>query len=119
MNAWVSVDLLGQPQEVFDSQALAIEALLDNLGLRLVQMPRAEAVGSVRREIFVRQKARCIACDEVFTEEQMHMHEKHSRGTFVKGRSGNISLDNSEGLCFSCHLGPNGEHGDRRPKFGG
>ena len=40
------------------------------------------------------------------------MHEKQHRG-----KGGEISLENSEGLCAFCHLEV--EHGDRRPQFRG
>lgn len=113
--AWVMLGVDLRPYEVFGSQGMAVRSILD-LAIdphRLVYMNRSEAVGYIRHEIFVRQKGRCIACNEIFTEAQMHMHEKVSRGD-----GGNISLDNSEGLCYADHLGKNGAHGDRRPKFG-
>lgn len=66
--------------------------------------------GEIRHEIYVRQKGRCIMCDIFLTESQFHMHEKQHRG-----KGGKISLDNSEGLCYFCHIEV--EHGDRKPKF--
>jgi len=54
-------------------------------------------------------------CSAPFTEQQMHMHERHARGKFIDGKFGEISLENSEGLCAYCHLQV--EHGDRQPQF--
>lgn len=71
------------------------------------------STGEIRRAIFLRQYGQCISCGEDFTEAQMHMHEK-----VFRGHGGEISLDNSEGLCYDCHL--NREtfgHGKRRPQF--
>lgn len=39
------------------------------------------------------------------------MHELVS-----KGKGGEVSLENSIGLCADCHL--NTAHGNRRPRFG-
>jgi len=113
--AWVSVDAEFRPLEVFKRQSEAVRAFQTYPSMtNLVEMDRFEAVGAIRHEIFIRQKGRCIACDKIVTEEQAHMHEKVSRG-----KGGNISLDNSEILCSNCHIGPDGAHGNRRPKFGG
>ena len=69
--------------------------------------------GEIRHTIWVRQKSRCISCDVVITERMMHMHEK-----VFRGKGGKISLDNSEGLCYNCHINnkPFG-HGKRKPQF--
>jgi 5-methylcytosine-specific restriction endonuclease McrA len=113
--AWVSVDESFRPLEVFKRQSEAVHALQNcPVLMNIIEMDRREAVGKIRHEIFLRQGGRCIACNTIFTEDQMHMHEKVSRG-----KGGNISLDNSEGLCYADHLGKSGAHGDRRPKFGG
>jgi 5-methylcytosine-specific restriction endonuclease McrA len=70
-------------------------------------------VGEIRHAIFVRQHGECISCGTTFTEAQMHMHER-----VFRGHGGEISLDNSEGLCFDCHLNrPTFGHGNRQPKF--
>lgn len=70
-------------------------------------------VGEIRHEIFLRQKGKCLSCGFDFTEKQMHMHEKLSRG-----KGGLISLDNSEGLCVECHLDRKVfGHGKRKPQF--
>ena len=73
------------------------------------------SVSEIRHEIFLRQKGKCISCGLDFTEKQMHMHER-----LFRGKGGKISLVNSEGLCYDCHI--NREtfgHGKRKPRFGG
>jgi hypothetical protein len=113
--AWVLVDASFRPLEVFKRQSEAIRAFTTYPSMmELVEMDRAEAVGMIRHDLFIKQKARCIACNKIVTEEQAHMHERVHRG-----QGGNISIDNSEILCSTCHIGPDGAHGNRRPQFGG
>ena len=78
------------------------------------KMDRALAVSQIRRQIFDRQEGVCVNCPEMLTWGSMHMHEKISRGD-----GGEISLDNSEGLCAACHvLSPRSAHGkERSPQF--
>jgi hypothetical protein len=48
----------------------------------------------------------------------MHMHEKLNRGQFDEnGWSGQISRENSEGICTYCHFNKD-RHGKRLPRFG-
>lgn len=76
-------------------------------------MDRRDAVGSIRHQIFVRQEGHCDKCNEIVTEQQMHLHEK-----IFRSKGGEISLDNSIGLCASCHeFGPDAEHRNRKPRF--
>lgn len=75
-------------------------------------MEKSEAVGSIRRQILERQRHECIRCGASISELTMHLHERIHRG-----QGGEISLENSEGLCSTCHIGPSGEHGNRRPQF--
>lgn len=79
-------------------------------GTKFQMMPRTDAVKAIRHEIFLRQMSACIRCGKVFTEDQMHMHERKFRS-----HGGEISLENSEGLCYECHLGRSGAH--KQPKF--
>jgi 5-methylcytosine-specific restriction endonuclease McrA len=70
-------------------------------------------VAEIRQQVYDRQGGRCRSCDKFVTSEQAHMHEKVHRG-----QGGEISLDNSEILCYDCHL--NREefgHGKRKPQF--
>ena len=111
MKAWVAVDALSAPLEVFKSQSEAIRAFMAQ-GHHLVEMDRARAVVHIRSRVYARAKGRCEKCSETLTPGTAHMDEKVSRG-----EGGNISLDNCWLLCVSCHIGPNGEHGDRRPQW--
>ena len=79
-------------------------------GEKFQMMPRRDAVKAIRHEIFLRQMSACIRCGKVFTEDQMHLHERKFRS-----QGGEISLENSEGLCYECHLGRSGVH--KQPKF--
>jgi 5-methylcytosine-specific restriction endonuclease McrA len=70
-------------------------------------------VGEIRHLIYLRQDGHCISCGENLTEDQFHMHEK-----IFRGHGGKISLDNSEGLCYDCHLNRKTfGHGKRKPQF--
>lgn len=78
---------------------------------RIQHVLRTTAVSEIRTQVFDRQLGQCLHCPKRFTLQQMHLHEKQHRG-----EGGQISLENSIGLCADCHL--NGEHGDRKPRFG-
>lgn len=70
--------------------------------------------GEIRRIIYDRQHGECLWCSKFVTWQQAHMHEVVQRG-----KGGKISLDNSIILCSTCHIGPRGAHGNRRPQFRG
>jgi 5-methylcytosine-specific restriction endonuclease McrA len=72
-----------------------------------------EEVKAIRRAVFERAEYMCEYCGALLTWNTGHMHEKIHRG-----RGGKISLENSVALCAKCHIGPHGEHGARRPRFG-
>jgi 5-methylcytosine-specific restriction endonuclease McrA len=108
---WVQCDeFTGWATRIFKNQ----KAALSNVENFVQQMDRALAVSQIRRQIFQRQEGVCINCPEMITWNSMHMHEKISRGD-----GGDISLENSEGLCAACHiLGPRSIHGkERSPQF--
>lgn len=101
----------GQVSKIFKNQKQAFLGCPD---------PQAkfkdEAVGSVRRQVYDRQKGRCLNCGDARPYEgdlftRMHMHEE-----IPKGKGGLVSLENCVCLCARCHL--SGQHGDRRPRFG-
>jgi 5-methylcytosine-specific restriction endonuclease McrA len=75
-------------------------------------MPGEQTVEEIRRAIWERQNGTCIACPNLITWNGMHMHEKVPRS-----KGGEISLGNSEGRCYQCHLGEFGAHKNRLPKF--
>lgn|SRR5208282_164234 len=87
----------------------------------IIELSYAFAVGQVRDYVFARSEGHCEKCGDEIVKERgmrrsMHMHEKLHRGQFDEnGWSGQISRENSVGLCRSCHLGD--EHGDRNPQW--
>lgn len=76
----------------------------------VVEWPRKDAVEAIRRQVFKRSGNECEYCGGPVTWK-FHMHEKIPRG-----ERGEISLENCVALCSDCHL--NGEHGNRKPRFG-
>ena len=66
----------------------------------------------IRDAIWERQNGTCIRCPNIITKKNMHMHERKHRG-----RGGKISLENSEGLCYPCHLGVRGVHPEKQLMF--
>ena len=83
------------------------------------QMAYAVAVEQVRDAVFKRSEGHCEKCGERITHVTMQMHERIHRGKFdTEGWSGEISIDNSWAICAHCHVGPGGEHWNRRPRFG-
>lgn len=79
---------------------------------------KALAVSQIRRQVFDRQDGLCLKCGEIITRASMHMDEILARGDFdADGHSGEVSLSNCQGLCSACHIGPRGEHSNRKPMF--
>ena len=88
-----------------------------NLDPDLVQqMARVVAVGYIRDQVFERAKRGnltfCEYCGSLITAGTGHMHER-----IPKGKGGEVSLDNCVAICARCHIGADGEHGNR--KWGG
>ena len=78
----------------------------------ILYMPKYDAVKNIRDQIWDRCKGECEWCSKIISKDSMHMHEKIHRG-----QGGEISLENSCGICYECHFGPLG-HGNRAPRFG-
>lgn len=83
-------------------------------------MDRAEAVGSIRQEVFERCGVEdftnllyyheCERCGRRITWDTFEMNEKQ-----FKGKGGEVSVKNCEALCYDCHQGrPDSVHGNRR-----
>lgn len=108
------------PIRIFKNRKQALKVELTEDGLfqdKIVQqMDRKQAVTYIRLQVVgraVRDKLiHCEFCGAIVTDQTGHMHEVVSRGD-----GGEISVDNSRFICYSCHLGQDGEHGDR--KWGG
>lgn len=75
-------------------------------------MDRGLAVSQIRRQVWNRQEGLCARCPETIRWNSMHMHE-----VVPKGQGGEVSLQNCEGLCYACHLGPSGAHPEKQVMF--
>lgn len=81
------------------------------------------AVGEIRSQIVERSKIdgmpTCEACGRSLPGEisgyglKGHMNEIHAKGKLIDGQHGEVSLLNSVLYCPPCHVGPDGQHGDR------
>ena len=107
---WVQLGDNGQAVRIFRTQKeMFFECPVDCDA----SMERAIAVGQIRAQIWNRQNGVCAKCSTLLTKSGMHMHERKHRG-----RGGEISLENSEGLCYQCHLGARGAHPEKQLMFG-
>jgi len=78
-----------------------------------IHVDRAEAVSSIRHQVFARSGGRCehvkqdgVLCGRPITWANFDLNERHHRG-----RGGLMSIDNSEAACRQCHRG-----GDAHPE---
>jgi 5-methylcytosine-specific restriction endonuclease McrA len=83
---------------------------------QVVEMTKAEAVGSIREQVFdfarnpLTGQFECRNCGRIITWKSGEMNE-----LIPKGSGGEVSLENCEALCNSCHqTGANARHSDRR-----
>lgn len=106
---YVELDAGDRPIRIFRDVKVALAFPFSDL---VAQRPYREAVGQIRQMLWEKQKGECVRCGELITWKA-HMHEKTHRG-----EGGEISVNNSELLCADCHIGPQGEHSDRQPRFG-
>lgn len=106
---WVELGLDGRAIRIFRNKKSAYSAY-ETPGPSIAKLDRSQAVREIRRQIYDRQQGRCLYCPTLLSWAGMHLHEKQHRG-----QGGEISLANSAGLCYNCHI--NGEHGDRKPNF--
>lgn len=79
--------------------------------------PKFDAVGAIRKQVWQRCGGRCEWCGSPVTEtgplwRRMHAHEK-----VPKGNGGEVSLDNTVGICDNCHFNTPEAHGDRKPQW--
>ena len=101
---WVELNVIGLPVRILKSRNAALRAE----GV-VWQMTRAQAVGAIRRQIFIRSEGYCELCASPVLESSGHMHEQRHRG-----KGGEISLANSVFICPTCHKAA---HADRNPRF--
>jgi len=97
----------GKPYTIFKTEKSV------PLNVEVIVMEKADAVRSIRDDVWFRQDGECLRCGEIITKPGFHMHER-----VHKGRGGLVSLDNAMGLCYSCHLGKRGVHPEKQVRFG-
>lgn len=78
-------------------------------GVCFTKMYYRVAVSQIRHKVWLRCKGECERCGSIINEYSMEMHEKKHRG-----RQGEISLENSIGICKGSHKY---QHRDRNPRF--
>lgn len=115
---WVERNILGRIVRIFRSthgegwkRAMAEGSIFT--------CPKLDAIGAIRKQIWQRCGGRCEWCSKPVTEsgslyKRMNMHER-----VAKGSGGEVSLDNSVGICYDCHFNDPAAHGDRKPQFTG
>ena len=104
---WVEINNEGEPTRIVKGWPIYSEKYPI-----AAKMDRAKAVASIRHQIYIREKGQCKHCAKRITEKQMHMDERIPRS-----KGGEISLANSDGLCYVCHIDK--KHGNRKPQFKG
>ncbi len=77
---------------------------------RVAELPRKDAVESIRRQVLERANGICDKCARILTWGTLHMHERIARSA-----GGEQSLSNAWALCYDCHI--LGEHGNRAPQW--
>ena len=107
----------GLPVRIFRRDKKYLTIPLD----RWIWMTKADATGLIRLQVFERAGGKveggetlvpgnCEKCERPIWWETFENHEK-----VFRGRGGEVSLENCQALCPSCHQwGPNAIHQDRR-----
>jgi len=107
----VEVNLQGDPIRIFRTVKDSLQVDVESVQ----EVPKAYAVGAIRRQVFARagctphQIGECEWCGRNISWETGEMHEK-----VFKGKGGEVSVVNSVAICHECHQGKNGAHGNRR-----
>ena len=111
-DVWVEIDENGRTLRIFKNHKAMVLALPYYEDGWTKCQSRAEAVRSIRHQVFEKQKGICLHCPQIILWESFHLHEQ-----VPKGKGGEVSVENSIGLCSECHIGINGAHSNRLPKF--
>lgn len=83
-------------------------------------MDRGRAVGLIREQVFERsgvdgENHECEQCGKSINWTTFEMNEIRPKGAGGGKTGGEVSLENCEALCHSCHQGsPDSVHGNRR-----
>ena len=99
------IDTHGDPIRIFRTVKAACKLPVEHVA----EFPKALAVSVIRRKVFERAAGSCEYCGNPITPKTGHMHEE-----LPKGKGGEVSVENGRAICYDCHLGPNGAHGNRR-----
>jgi hypothetical protein len=83
----------------------------------LFTCPKFDAVGLIRKQIWQRCGGACEWCGKRITETGLLWKRGHMHEQIPKGNGGEISLDNSVMICYTCHFEDDRAHGQRRPQF--
>lgn len=97
---WVGLDSNGEVIRIFRN-------LKEAYG-RIEERTKEEAVAELRWRVFLDADGECRRCGALISWKTMHMHER-----VYRGKGGIMSVDNCEALCSACHIGRDGEHGNR------
>ena len=104
----------GLPVAIFGSRIDALSHPEAPFGRVVLDVPRSEAVGDIRRAVFNRDEYQCRHCGALVTWNTGHLDE-----IVPRGKGGEVSVENGQTLCAKCHIvGPESKHGKTRsPKF--
>jgi hypothetical protein len=104
---WCGIGADGLAERIYKNRKQAVLAGEPLGGAFLL---RADAVTTIRRKIWNRDKHTCTHCGAIVSWFTMEMHEK-----IWRGRGGDISVDNGTTLCNNCHADdPVAGHGKRK-----
>jgi hypothetical protein len=115
----------GRVIRIFRTRKAAVQSPAWDTG-HVLETPRAEAVDSIRRQVFTRAGYRCEnpTCRNPITWDTGDLHERQPRGKLVKVsafeyQGGEVSVANGVCLCHNCHMDdPVAGHGKRKVRFG-
>jgi hypothetical protein len=92
---WCEVGLDGRAVRIFKNRRAAVECSIPLGGAYLL---RASAVSDIRRQIWERDKKKCVHCGNTVPYGVFEMHERVWRG-----RGGEVSVENGVTLCSADH----------------
>lgn len=119
---WVQLNKQnGVAIRIFRSKKAAAFSIVLNEACIVTEREHALAVGQIRRQVFTRDEFTCVKCGQELTWATAEMDERQARGRCekVEGgyQSGEVSVENCQTYCRSCHTsGPNAKH-KRAPSF--
>ena len=108
---WAELGKDGRAVRIFKNMKVAAQCLY--WPLNVVFVLRATAVSAIRRQIWERDKKKCVHCGALVPYGVFEMHER-----IWRGRGGEISLDNGVTLCSDCHQNDKvAGHGTRQVRW--